>query len=63
MAICLETAHPAKFPDEIKNLLGIEPEPPQSMKGLARRQGSAINISKDFTLFKKYLQSHLKIMK
>ena len=63
MAICLETAHPAKFPDEIKNLLGIEPEPPQSMKGLARREGGAINISKDFTLFKKYLQSHLKIMK
>ena len=63
MAICLETAHPAKFPDEIKNLLGIEPEPPESMKGLARREGSAINISKDFALFKKYLQSHLKVMK
>lgn len=63
MAICLETAHPAKFPDEIKNLLGIEPEPPESMKGLARREGSAINISKDFSLFKKYLQSHLKVMK
>jgi threonine synthase len=63
MAICLETAHPAKFPDEIKNILGIEPEPPQSLKGLARREGGAINISKDFALFKKYLQNHLKIMK
>jgi threonine synthase len=63
MAICLETAHPAKFPDEIKNLLGIELEPPQSLKGLAHREGGAINISKDFASFKKYLQSHLKIMK
>jgi threonine synthase len=63
MAICLETAHPAKFPDEIKNLLGIEPEPPESMKDLARREGGAINISKDFALFKKYLQGHLKIKK
>jgi threonine synthase len=63
LAICLETAHPAKFPDEIKELLGIEPEPPESMKDLARRDGSAINISKDFSSFKKYLQSHLKIRK
>ena len=63
LAICLETAHPAKFPDEIKDLLGIEPEPPESMKDLAGRDGSAINISKDFASFKKYLQSRLKIRK
>jgi threonine synthase len=61
LAICLETAHPAKFPDEIKNLLGIEPEPPESMKDLARREGSAIKMSKDFEAFKKYLQANLKI--
>lgn len=61
--ISLETAHPAKFPDEIKNLLGIEPALPESMKGLARREGSAINISKNFASFKKYLQDHLKIKK
>ncbi|MBW2458049.1 MAG: threonine synthase, partial [Deltaproteobacteria bacterium] len=28
LAISLETAHPAKFPDEIKALTGIDPEPP-----------------------------------
>ena len=61
LAICLETAHPAKFPDEIKNLLGIEPEPPESMKDLARREGSAIKMSNDFEAFKKYLQANLKI--
>ncbi|MHB8136860.1 MAG: threonine synthase [Smithellaceae bacterium] len=61
LTISLETAHPAKFPDEIKNLLGIEPELPESMKGLARREGSAISMSKDFASFKKYLQDHLKI--
>lgn len=59
LAICLETAHPAKFPDEIKNLLGIEPEPPESMKDLDRREGGAINISKDFVSFKKYLEGAL----
>jgi threonine synthase len=61
LAICLETAHPAKFPDEIKNLLGIDPEPPESMKDLARREGGAIKMSKDFEAFKKYLQVNLKI--
>jgi threonine synthase len=63
LAICLETAHPAKFPEEIKSLLGIDPELPESMKDLAQREGSAINISKDFESFKEYLQRHLKIRK
>ena len=61
LAICLETAHPAKFPDEIKSLLGIDPELPESMKDLARREGSAVDISSDFNSFKVYLKNHLKI--
>jgi threonine synthase len=63
LAICLETAHPAKFPDEIKDLLGIDPEPPESMQGLVVREGSAINMPGDFAAFKTYLQTHLKIKK
>jgi threonine synthase len=61
LAICLETAHPAKFPDEIKNLLGIEPVQPPSMEGLARREGEAISMPGNYTSFKKYLLSRLKI--
>jgi threonine synthase len=61
LAICLETAHPAKFPDEIKSLLGIELELPESMKGLARREGSTIAMANDFAAFKKYLQKNLKV--
>ncbi len=61
LAICLETAHPAKFPEEIKRLLGVEPELPESMKDLLCREGSAVNMSKDFAAFKKHLQDHLKI--
>jgi threonine synthase len=61
LAICLETAHPAKFPEEIKSLLGIDPELPESMKDLARREGSTISMSKDFAAFKKYLQNNLRI--
>ena len=61
LAICLETAHPAKFPEEIKSLLGIEPDLPDSMKDLAQREGSAMAMSNDFETFKSYLQSHLEI--
>ena len=34
LAVCLETAHPAKFPEEIQRLLGIDPPLPASLKGL-----------------------------
>ncbi len=61
LAICLETAHPAKFPEEIKSLLGIDPELPESMRGLEKRTGSAVAMSGDFPTFKKYLQDNLKI--
>ena len=61
LSICLETAHPAKFPEEIKKLLGIDPDLPESMKDLAKREGSAVDMSGDFDSFKKYLKNHLKI--
>jgi threonine synthase len=61
LAVCLETAHPAKFPEEIKSLLGIEPEMPESMKDLARRDGGAVSMNNDFGAFKQYLRGHLKV--
>jgi len=60
-AICLETAHPAKFPEEIEAALGVAPEPPGSMKDLASRQGEAIAMKGDFNAFKQYLKSALKV--
>jgi threonine synthase len=61
LAICLETAHPAKFPEEIQRLLGITPELPDSMKDLDLREGSAINMADNYDNFKKLLQKNLKI--
>jgi threonine synthase len=37
-SVTVETAHPAKFPDEIKALVGIEPPVPPSMEGLEDRE-------------------------
>jgi threonine synthase len=61
LCICLETAHPAKFPDEIRELLGINPELPQSMKDIDGRSGRPAHLSADYGKFKSYLQKHLKV--
>ncbi|HPD56237.1 MAG TPA: threonine synthase [Smithellaceae bacterium] len=60
LAVCLETAHPAKFPEEIQRLLGLEVDAPQSLKDVDRRSGTAVEMTKNYQDFKKYLQKNLK---
>jgi threonine synthase len=59
LCVCLETAHPAKFPDEITDLLGIAPDLPDSMKDLDGRTGEAPVLAADYGTFKRYLTDHL----
>jgi threonine synthase len=59
--VSLETAHPAKFPDEIIELLGLTPDLPESMKDLDARHGSAIELPADYGAFKDYLMKHMKV--
>ena len=61
LAICLETAHPAKFPEEIRKLLGLTLPLPEGMKDLDLREGSAISITNNYDEFKNYLRKNLKI--
>jgi threonine synthase len=61
LSICLETAHPAKFPEEIKKLLGLTMPLPESMKDIDLRAGSAVAISNNYNDFKNHLQKNLKI--
>jgi threonine synthase len=51
-AISIATAHPAKFPDEIKNLLGIEPELPPSLAGLDAKPEQYESGPNDYEWFK-----------
>ncbi|OPY89014.1 MAG: Threonine synthase [Syntrophaceae bacterium PtaU1.Bin231] len=59
LCVSLETAHPAKFPDEITDLLGIVPELPDSMKDIDRRIGEAPELAADYGTFKRYLTDNL----
>jgi threonine synthase len=60
LCISLETAHPAKFPENIIELLKLAPELPPSMKGIESRKGHAIELDADYIVFKEYLMKNLK---
>jgi threonine synthase len=55
VSVCLETAHPAKFPKEIQEILKFDPELPESLKGLDEKPEKVYRISSDYKAFKKYL--------
>ncbi len=61
LCVSLETAHPAKFPEEVKALMGVTPDMPQSMKEVARRRGVPLLMSGDYGEFREYLRDTLQI--
>ncbi len=56
-AISLETAHPAKFPEEIQAITGINPEVPKSLSGLDALEEHYEELPVDYDAFKTYLQT------
>ncbi len=60
LCVSVETAHPAKFPEEIRELLDITPELPESMKDVDKRRGKPKRLSADYKDFKEYLGNNLK---
>jgi len=57
LAISLETAHPAKFPEEIQKILKIDPLLPESLSGLDKLKETYDSLENDYTQFKNYLIS------
>jgi len=58
LCVSLETAHPAKFPKEINELLEFDPELPESLKGLDKKEEFMDKILNNYTTFKKYLKDN-----
>jgi threonine synthase len=56
VCISIETAHPAKFPEEIIHLLGFDPELPQSLIGIETKNEQYSLISSSYADFKEYLR-------
>jgi len=53
--VVLETAHPAKFPEEIEQLLGFRPEEPAALKGLDHLPESCDTLEPRYEQFRDYL--------
>jgi threonine synthase len=55
VAVSVETAHPAKFPEEIKELLGFSPEAPPSITEVERKQERYLQMPNNYEVFHKLL--------
>ena len=54
-AVCLETAHPAKFPEVIEQELGFAPEPPPSFRRLTDRVPAVGRLAADYEALRETL--------
>ena len=55
LAISIETAHPAKFPEEITRLTGIDPALPPSLAEVEKKPEQCRPMDNDYNQFKKIL--------
>jgi threonine synthase len=55
LCVSLETAHPAKFPEEIQRLLEIDPALPASLQGLENLPEACDHLNNHYESFKAYL--------
>lgn len=58
LCISLETAHPAKFPEKIREILSIDPELPPSLQGLEEKKESYEHLPTEYRAFKDYLRDN-----
>ncbi|MCD4700283.1 MAG: threonine synthase [Candidatus Aegiribacteria sp.] len=58
LCISLETAHPAKFPEKIREILAFDPELPPSLQGLEEKEESYEHLPTDYSAFKDFLKSN-----
>jgi threonine synthase len=54
--ISLETAHPAKFPEEINRLLDFDPELPPSLQGIEEKEENFGKMRNEYDEFKEHLR-------
>lgn len=57
VGVCLETADPAKFPEVIREVLGIEPPLPTALAAALSRKESMLKLDNDYQELKRLLQS------
>lgn len=59
-SISVETAHPAKFPEEIQALLGFTPDMPPCLQGLEEKKEYPISMRPEYHAFRAFLWDRYK---
>ena len=57
LSVCLETAHPAKFPEEIEEIIGLKIKSPKSLSGIENKKEDFKTIPADYQEFKTFLEN------
>ncbi len=55
LCIALETAHPAKFPDELNQIINIDPVLPASLTGLDQKPEKYVSMENNYELLKNFI--------
>lgn len=58
VCVSLETAHPAKFPEKIRELLNLDPDLPPSLQNLDDKQEFITPIRQEYDAFKQFLKEN-----
>lgn len=59
-AVSIETAHPAKFPEEIEKLLGFSPEVPPSLAKVEQKKESYRTMPAEYGAFRELILERYK---
>ncbi len=60
ICVTLETAHPAKFPEHINDLLSVDPDLPPSLAEIEEKEESYSGMKNDYNTFKDFLKKNYK---
>ncbi len=60
LCVSLETAHPAKFPDEIRKITGMDPQLPLSLQGIDHKHEFLSDLANNYQDFKSWLIENYK---
>ena len=58
LCISLETAHPAKFPDEIRQIINADPPIADSLAGIEAKTEKYLSMENDYETLKKFILKH-----
>ena len=56
--ISLETAHPAKFPEELRKIIKIEPPLPDSLAGIEEKPENYISLDNNYETLRTFILKH-----